>query len=160
MLSFFGELARGNNTPPMEEIKEFIAMTHQLMNDKNCCFDNMKETNETIEFLKIAMTAVENDDELTSNNNTLVTMANEETNLNKTTNTNKKVTMENGNASCKQLVETCKVQHRKETTKGSGNNIMSFKKRLRRTTNLSHNGSKGMAAPECRRLCAQTQDHG
>ena len=109
-LSFFGESARGNNTPPMEETKEFMAMTHQLVNDENCCFDNMKETNETIEFLKMAVTAVENDDESTSDNNTLVTMANEETNLNKTTNTNKKVTMENGNASHKQLVETCKVQ--------------------------------------------------
>ena len=108
----------------------------------------------------MAMTAVEKDDESTSDNNTLVTMANEETNPNKTTNTNKKVTMENGNASHKQLVETCEVQHRKETTKGLGNNIMSFKKRLRRTTNLLHNGSKGMVAPEHRRLCAQTQDHG
>ena len=149
MLSFFGESARRNSTPPMEETKEFIAMTHQLVNDENFCFDNTKETNETIEFLKMAVTTadVENDDEPTSDNNTLVTMANEETNLNKTTNTNKKVTMENGNASHKQPVETCEAQHRKETTKGSGNNITSFEKRLRRTTNLSHNGSKGMVAP-------------
>ena len=83
-------------------------------------------------------------------------MANEETSLNKTTNANDKVTIENGSARCKQLVETCEVQHRKEMTKGSGNDIMSFKKRSRRTTNLLHDGSKGMAAPEHRRLCAQT----
>ena len=61
-----------------------------------------------------------------------------------------------------QLARTCKTQHCKEQTEGLGNNnkIAKCFNKMRRTTILKINGSKGMAAPSTRRLCTLIADHG